>query len=71
MDQAFLNYDTDEGVYVFPKDGSFIALLFLKKRDGAPGLNCFTTVRRATVEKMEYYETLIGEWFNVVITKGG
>jgi hypothetical protein len=67
----FLNYDTDSGIYALPKRGDFLMLLFLKphKTAGICALNLFTTLRRATTEKVKYYNGAIGEVFNVDITK--
>lgn len=60
----FLDYDTDGGLYALPKTGDYLRLIFLK-----PGLDMhlFTTLRRQTPNKLDYYKSKIGELFQVVI----
>lgn len=59
----FLGYDTDDGRYLLPKSGKFILLLFLKNDEA----NLFTTLRRLTPSKYDYYHRRIGQDFEIVI----
>lgn len=59
---AFIKYDT-EGVYPLPKKGAFILLLFKKPRDS----DLFTTIRRYTPQKYDYYRKLVGQKFEIVL----
>lgn len=59
--KGFIDYDA-EGIYKLPKKGIFLVLVFL----GGYG-TLFTTLRRHTPRKYEYYSNLIGEQFEVVI----
>ena len=61
--KAFLDYDTDDGLYKLPKDGSYMILLFEKENYGARGRNLLTTIRIYNREKYRYYESKIGEIF--------
>lgn len=62
---AFLEYDTDGGMYSrLPKQGDFLLLIFSK---GSKRENLFTTLRRSTPEKRIYYRNQIGKEFDVVI----
>ena len=63
--QCFFNYDTDNGAYKLPPKGLYIMLLFLKP----DGKNLFTTLRRFTNDKHQYYWGKVGETFNIVITE--
>ena len=58
---SFIEYDT-EGLYKLPKSGEYLILIFQKYRG-----DIFTTCRRSTPRKVEYYEKSIGETFKVVI----
>lgn len=62
LSKAFLDYDTThtEGQYAVPKT-SLILLIF-----HIPGGMCFTTLRRFTQQKWEYYKGMVGELFQVV-----
>ena len=66
LSQDFLNYDTDNGKYNLPKYGTHILLLFEK---GKVCLNkqraLFTTLRRYTIRKYEYYKELEGKEFEI------
>ena len=61
-----LEYDTDNGKYELPKKGDYLRLTFLKPGQDA---HLFTTLRRNTPGKKEYYSTKIGELFEVVLTE--
>lgn len=67
MREDFRKYDAD-GIFSLGETGSFIVLLFLKK-DGSPFPNVFTTIRRATVDKMVYYEKNVGVVFDLILTE--
>ncbi len=66
MSEAFLGYDTDNGSYKLPKKGAYLMLIFLKP----DGCNLFTTLRRLTPEKFNYYHDAIGQVFNIEIQDG-
>lgn len=63
MSNSFLMYDTD-GVYKLPKQGEFLMLIFEKGHG-----NIFTTLRRFTPNKNEYYRIHQGEFFNIEINE--
>jgi hypothetical protein len=65
LSKEFLDYDTDDGLFMLPKKGMYLMLIFLKW--GGDGL--FTTLRRDTDEKREYYIRNIGSVYNVVVEK--
>lgn len=62
--QELRDYDTDFGVYPLPKTGAYLMLLFMKPNGG--GL--FTTLRRETPQKLEYYQSQQGNWFELQIS---
>jgi len=56
-------YDTAHGTYPLPATGDFLLLIFQK-----PGsIHLFTTLRRSTSQKREYYRQLVGDRFEVVV----
>lgn len=58
-----LAYDTAHSTYPLPTKGAYLMLIFQK-----PGsIHLFTTLRRSTPEKLEYYWSKIGERFNVLV----
>lgn len=63
LHKDFISYDTDDGKYKLPKKGNYLMLLFKKDK-----YNCFTTLRRETPQKLEYYRSLIGQRFDIVIS---
>lgn len=68
MKKDFRDYDTD-GLYPLGDDGPFLCLLFQKWHNGV-WPDVFTTVRRASVDKMAYYEQNVGQIFDVILTEG-
>jgi hypothetical protein len=64
--KAFLDYDTDDGLFELPKKGKYMVLLF--KKFGMPDL--FTTIRRWTPEKEKWYRSGIGNTFDVKFKPG-
>ena len=69
--EDFLKYDTlyfenDMEKYYTLKDGKYI-LLFFMDCEG----RLFTTIRRFTPKKLEYYDNLVGKKFKVVIQEMG
>lgn len=58
-----LDYDTASGAYPLPQNGKYLLLIFQKT--GA--IHLFTTLRKHTPEKLEFYQKRIGEWFTVKI----
>lgn len=75
LSAEFLEYDTDDCVYELPKKGKYLMLIFqnatiyyLKPNEiFRPQQHIFTTIRRETPENLKYYQTNIGEIFNVII----
>lgn len=68
MHPAFIEYDTDNGLYELPKKGKFLMLTFLKYMCGEPQ-HLFTTLRRHTPQKADYYRQQIGKVFDVEIAE--
>jgi hypothetical protein len=67
---SFINYDTDNGKYKLPSKGKYLMLIFLKPHeDFVTDLNLFTTLRRFTDEKYDYYCNGIGRVFNIELVK--
>ena len=63
LSAEFIEYDTAHGTYPLPPTGAFLMLLFQK-----PGsVHLFTTLRRSTPTKRDYYHSQIGERFEVQI----
>lgn len=75
LSAEMLAYDTDGGMYPLPKKGKYLMLIFqnstiyyLKPNEiFRPEQHIFTTIRRETPEKLNYYRKNIGEIFNVII----
>jgi len=79
LPKQLIGYDTfyvdgsKRGHYPLPKKGKYLLLLFLFHAvapDGEPmyGISTlFTTLRRWTPRKEEYYKSKVGEYFEVVI----
>ena len=67
LSKTFLNYDTGNGTYQLPQTGEYLLLLFERMSGHAGGL--FTTLRRRTEEKENFYREQIGKLFDVVIKK--
>ncbi|MCE7856890.1 MAG: hypothetical protein DYG97_10150 [Ignavibacteria bacterium CHB3] len=63
LTNSFITYDTD-GVYPLPKRGEYLMLIFEKGHG-----DIFTTLRRFTPDKNEYYKCHQGEFFNVIINE--
>ena len=61
MSKDFLAYDTDDGLFDLPKKGAYLMLVFQKLN----GFNLFTTLRRFTPEKFNYYHAAIGQTFDI------
>lgn len=69
--QCFLEYDTDN-VYKLPKKGLYLMLIFEKPKESyVTDRNIFTTLRRYTHKKENYYKNNIGKTFQVVVEKEG
>lgn len=62
--QELRDYDTDFSAYPLPTQGAYLLLLFMKPNGG--GL--FTSLRRETPDKLEYYQSQQGNWFEVEIS---
>ena len=65
LSHQFVDYDTlrmDGEMYKLPK-GKLIIILLLTESD-----ELWTTIRRYTPSKWDYYHSCIGEWFEIVIT---
>lgn len=63
--EGFLRYDTDDGKYQLPKKGDFLMLIFKKGNSS----NVFTTLRRSTPQKEQYYREQIGRLFEVEVVR--
>ena len=63
LSEDLLKYDTayPGGYYPLPSGGEYLLLIFLSPK----GL--FTTIRRYTPEKHEYYKSSVGETFEVIV----
>jgi len=57
--QEFKDYDTDFGRYPLPAKGPALLLIFTR-----PG-GIFTTVRRSTPQKRQYYMQAVGNVFRI------
>lgn len=64
LSQEMRDYDTDFGKFKLPLKGAYLMLIF---QHPAGGL--FTTIRRETPEKLEYYQGAVGDFFEVVINE--
>lgn len=64
LTSSFLSYDTDNGVYSLPKKGKYLMLIFLKDNH-----ELFTTLRRSTPQKENYYKGLTGKLFTIEYTQ--
>jgi hypothetical protein len=65
LSEAFIEYDTDMD-YVIEEGCPLIMLLFLKPSNNN-SKNIFATIRNWTEEKEHFYQSQIGNEFNVVI----
>jgi hypothetical protein len=63
VSKAFLDYDTDAGLFELPKSGIYMMLIFCKERSW----DLFTTLRRWTPDKQTYYRSGIGKIFDIEI----
>ena len=68
LSDGFVNYDTeyDKGWYPLPK-GEIIILLLLSYGTFEPYLSLWTTIRRWTPEKEEYYRALRGQQVKIEV----
>lgn len=60
--QELRDFDTDNGVWKLPAKGPYLLLIFQKEKSSV-----FTTLRRETPEKLEYYTRAVGQWFDIEI----
>ncbi len=67
LNPALKEYDTKtvDGEYYPLPDGEYLQLILVGEF-GIP----FCTIRRQTYDKVAYYNERIGQWFEIVITKG-
>jgi len=65
LSKDFLDYDTDWGKYPLPQKGDYLMLIFQKPE--SEGTDLFTTLRRQTPQKEEYYRNQIGKTFGVEV----
>lgn len=68
LSKPFLDYDTDNGKYKFPRKGKCLMLIFEKNTDKNEK-NLFTTLRRYSEEKYNYYHLKIGKYFKIEINE--
>ncbi len=72
LSNTMRNYDTcysendDIKYYPLPKKGQYLLLIFIM-HDTSFSMGVFTTIRRSTPQKREYYKSIIGEPFKVVL----
>jgi hypothetical protein len=66
LSKHFIGYDTDS-VYKLPAKGEYLLLIFDKNFNPSPAKNIFTTLRRWTGHKEEYYRSKIGQQFQIEI----
>ena len=64
LTQEFRDYDTN-GAFTIPATGPVILLILLKQNS----VDCFTTIRKYTDERLVYYRDLQGQTFDVVFTE--
>lgn len=65
---SFIDYDTDSGKYALPAKGKYLMLVFEKPTEVyVSDRNLFTTIRRFTPTKYDYYKNAVGEIFEVII----
>lgn len=65
LSDAYIEYDTDKD-YFIEEDIPLLMLLFLKPSNNN-SKNIFATIRNWTQEKEHFYQSQIGNEFNVVI----
>jgi len=66
MPSCFIDYDTDDGEFKLPPKGKYLMLMFLKPHEEwVESRDLFTTLRRQTPEKEQYYRAAIGERFDI------
>ena len=65
LSESFIEYDTDKD-YFIEEDIPLLMLLFLKPSNNN-SKNIFATIRNWTQEKEHFYQSQIGNEFNVVI----
>lgn len=66
MSSEFIRYDTDDGAYNLPDQGTYMMLIFLKDVSSGSDSNVLTTLRRFTPERYMKYRDNRGKWFDVV-----
>jgi hypothetical protein len=66
-DTAYINKDGTISHYELPKSGEYLHLTF-RLMEGGNGWE-FSTLRRLTPQKAEYYSKALGETFKVEITE--
>ena len=59
----FKQYDTDHGKFKLPNEGKYIMLIFLKDNNK----NIFTTIRSYMPSKFEYYQSKVGQEFQIKV----
>lgn len=65
VSSELIAWDTDQGTYQLPKKGQYLMLVFMK-----PGKkDTFSTFRRYTPAKEEYYRKAMGEIFYIEINE--
>lgn len=63
--QEMIDFDTDFGKYSLPPKGAYLMLIFQKSAG-----DLFTTLRRETPAKREYYTRNIGQIFEIEVSVG-
>ena len=68
LSKPFLDYDTDNGSYKLPDHGDYLLLIFSVKTTPENLPRIFTTLRRSTSEKKNFYERNIGNKFQICLS---
>jgi hypothetical protein len=69
-DTAYINKDGTISHYELPKSGEYLHLTFRMEGSGKYAISWeFSTLRRLTPQKAEYYSKALGETFKVEITE--
>jgi len=67
LSHYFITYDTDN-MYILPRKGDYIMLIFQKINSSLMSIDLFTTLRRRNDKKERYYRKNIGKIFTLEIT---
>lgn len=74
LSDTMRRYDTcysennDNKYYPLPKKGKYLLLIFVMNGSFYT-MGVFTTIRRNTPQKRDYYKSCIGQYFEIILTK--